>query len=164
MDQKKGLLWIRIIAILAILLSSLLVYEHYKTTPSEFCTFGESFDCDLVNKSAYSTIDGIFYFLSMDLGLHQIPLFYIPIPLSLMGILVFLFVLLSAHSINNKKNLFGIKPKNQIKVLKWLMVLSILLALYLIYIEKFILLMWCIYCLGLDILIVISAILIMRLK
>jgi len=160
MHSKKRHLWIRIIAVLAILISLVLVYEHYKKSPSEFCNIGKSFDCDIVNKSLYSTVDGLFYFLNYDLGLSWVPLLYIPIPVSIIGILTFLIVIGMSYKIENKKSFFNLKQKTQIKVLKWLMVFSIIFALYLVYIEKFVLLFYCIYCLTLDLLIFIEAILI----
>jgi len=159
MDKKKRLLYIRIIAIIAILVSGYLVYEHYRTTPSEFCVIGEGFNCDIVNKSPYAEIGGIFYFLNFDLGLN-VPLPNLPLPISGVSILIFLSFVLMTYTIQKKQKFFNINPKNQIKLLKWLIVLSIVFALYLVYIEAFVLLNWCIYCLTLDVLILAEAILI----
>tara|TARA_Y100000310_G_scaffold28141_1_gene26785 strand:+ start:1471 stop:1989 length:519 start_codon:yes stop_codon:yes gene_type:complete len=163
MKRGKKFKLIKIVSVLAILLSLFLIYEHYDPTPSQFCTFGESFDCNVVNKSPYSNIDGVFYFLGFNLGL-PVPLLNIPIPVAAVSVLVFLYVFLSAGAIEKKKNLVGIKPARQLKILKWLMALSILFALYLFYIEKFILLMYCIFCIALDVLIFINAMLIYGVK
>lgn len=157
-------MWVRIVAIIAILIGSYLVYEHYRSTPSKFCTFGDSFNCDVVNKSPYANLDGVLYFLHMDIGWDWVPLWTFELPAAIMGIATFLWIILSSFKIQQKKPLLGIPPKKQITVLKWLMVISIIFALYLVYIEKYVLLMWCIYCLSLDLVIVIEAILIKGLK
>lgn len=148
--MNKRLLWIRIIAILAIIISGLLVNAHYKEESSEFCIFGDNFDCDIVNKSPYSKVDGIFHFINTDLGI-PFPDLYIPIPVSIISILVF-------------STIFALSFKPKPKILKTLMILSILFATYLIYIEAFILLTYCIYCIILDILIIAETILIWRIK
>lgn len=148
--MNKRLLWIRIIAVLAIIVSGILVNAHYKVEPSKLCVIGENFDCDIVNKSPYSKVDGIFHFINSDLEI-PFPELYIPIPVSVLSILVFGAVIF-----------LTIKPK--VKTLKILMVLSILFSLYLIYIEAFILLAYCIYCIVLDILIILETILIWGIK
>ena len=148
--MNKRLLWIRIIAILVMIISGLLVNAHYKEESSEFCIFGDNFDCDIVNKSPYSKVDGIFHFINTDLGI-PFPDLYIPIPVSIISILVF-------------STIFALSFKPKPKILKTLMILSILYATYLIYIEAFILLTYCIYCIILDILIIAETILIWRIK
>jgi uncharacterized membrane protein len=148
--MNKRLIWIRIIAVLAIIVSGVLVNAHYKVEPSKLCVIGDNFDCDIVNKSPYANIDGIFYFINSDLGI-PFPELYFPLPVSVISLLVFGAVIL-----------LTIKPK--IKVLKTIMVLSILFSLYLLYIEAFILLAYCIYCIILDILIIIETILIWGIK
>src|ERR1700749_2698331 len=42
------------LAVIGIVLSAVSLYNHYKPTPTEYCDFGETFNCDAVNKSAYS--------------------------------------------------------------------------------------------------------------
>ncbi len=163
MGQQKRLLWIRVIAVLALIFSSLLIYEHFKTAPSEFCNIGNKLDCGVVNKSPYSNIDGIFYFLNIDLG-FSVPLIDFPLPVSVLGFLTFLFILISSYKLNSKKKFLKLNKSQLIKTLKILMILSIIFSLYLLYIEKFILLMYCIYCIILDILILIETILVFKLK
>jgi uncharacterized membrane protein len=163
MKRQKRFLWIKIITLLAIIVSSYLIYEHYRTTPSKFCNFGNKLNCDVVNKSPYSNIDGIFFLLNIDLDL-PIPLIQVPIPLALISFFMFLFILKSISKIQKRKKLFGIKPKSQLKLIKYLMILSIITAVYLIAIEMFILYAYCIFCTVLDILILIDTILIFKLK
>lgn len=148
--MNKRLLWIRIIAILAIFVSLFLTYAHYKEKATDFCVFGDKFDCDIVNKSPYSNLDGITHFLNTDLGI-PFPDLYIPIPVAIISILVFSAV-------------FALSFRPKPRILKTLMILSILFALYLLYVEIFILLAYCMYCIILDILILIETILIWKIK
>jgi len=47
---------ITVLAAVGIMLSAVSVYNHYKPTPTEYCDFGETFNCDVVNKSEYSHV------------------------------------------------------------------------------------------------------------
>src|SRR3989338_684356 len=138
MDKKKGLKIIIACSILAVLVFSYLLYLHYKPTDSKFCNLGEGFNCDIVNKSIYSEIIGI--------------------PVSLLGALTFIGVLiLSSLSLNNFKtkiNSLSVNSELMIKLIFWISAASLLFALYLIYIEAFVLYSFCIFCLMGDILII----------
>ncbi|MBI2106422.1 vitamin K epoxide reductase family protein [Candidatus Woesearchaeota archaeon] len=143
MDKKRGLKIILVCSILAIITFSYLLYIHYKPTESKFCNFGEGFNCDIVNKSIYSEIMGI--------------------PVSLLGALTFIGVLaLSILSLNSYKKKFSyyftIDINSMTKLIFWISVISLLFALYLIYIEAFVLYSFCIFCLIGDILIIITLI------
>jgi len=138
MNKKVGLKIIIACSILAILVFSYLLYLHYEPTESEFCNFGESFNCDIVNKSIYSEIMGI--------------------PISLLGALTFIGVLiLSSLSLNDfKTNVSSLMINSElmIKLIFWISVIGLLFALYLVYIEAFVLYSFCIFCLIGDILII----------
>ena len=41
------------------IVSSVSLYHHYGTSQTTYCDFGESFNCDIVNRSTYSTIFGV---------------------------------------------------------------------------------------------------------
>lgn len=143
MDKKRGLKIILVCSILAIFVFSYLLYIHYKPTESKFCNFGEGFNCDIVNKSIYSEIAGI--------------------PVSLLGALTFLGILiLSILSLNNYNKkvsyYFVLNSELMIKIIFWISVASLLFALYLVYIEAFVLYSFCIFCLIGDILIIITLI------
>ena len=69
MKNKKNNI-LKIFLVIGMLISLFLIYEHFSETASEFCTFGTSFDCGIVNKSPYSTLDGISYLLTIDYGLN----------------------------------------------------------------------------------------------
>ena len=138
MNKKVGLKIIIACSILAILVFSYLLYLHYEPTESEFCNFGESFNCDIVNKSIYSEIMGI--------------------PVSLLGVLTFIGVLifgsLSLNNFKTKINGLSIDSELMIKLIFWISVIGLLFALYLVYIEAFVLYSFCIFCLIGDILII----------
>src|ERR1700730_14979310 len=50
---------IALVAVAGVAVSSVSLYEHFATSKTSFCDFGESFNCDIVNRSAYSTALGV---------------------------------------------------------------------------------------------------------
>ena len=40
------------------IVSSVSLYHHYGTSKTSYCDFGENFNCDIVNRSTYSTVAG----------------------------------------------------------------------------------------------------------
>jgi len=48
-----------ILAVCGIVVSSISLQHHYAKSKTAFCDIGESFNCDLVNRSQYSEIMGI---------------------------------------------------------------------------------------------------------
>ncbi len=151
MDQKKRLLWIRILCILAILIAAYLAREHYAKEPSKFCVFGKSWNCDIVNKSLYSNVDAIFYMLGLNVN--------IPIPNAIVGGLLFVFIFLTTFSIKKNKPLFGIAAQKLIKLDRTLLFFGILYGLFLFYIQAFVLYTYCLFCILLDLVILSSFIL-----
>jgi uncharacterized membrane protein len=110
---------IALVAIAGIAVSSVSLYEHFATSTTSFCNFSDSFNCDLVNRSSYSTVLGV--------------------PVALIGIVGYLLVAILATAYRNLA---------QTPVL--LLIGSIIgfgFALYLAYVEKFVLGVWCILCL-----------------
>ena len=154
MNLKKRLKWIRVLAVLAILVSLYLTFQHFEKGDSNFCVFGASFNCNLVNKSPYATVDGILYFLTYDLELAT-PYVSIPIPNAIISVLVFTFVFLAAGSLSMGKSFLGMERNALITTLKLILYLSLAYAIYLAYIEAFILLNYCIFCIALDVLIIV---------
>ena len=47
------------LAICGIAVSSVSLEHHYATSKTAYCEIGESFNCDIVNRSQYSTLFGI---------------------------------------------------------------------------------------------------------
>jgi len=52
-------LLIAIFAVLGIAVSSVSLDHHFRKSKTSYCDFGQSFNCDLVNRSEYSTLAGI---------------------------------------------------------------------------------------------------------
>jgi uncharacterized membrane protein len=109
--------------------SSVSLYHHYGTSKSSFCDFGNSFNCDMVNRSIYSSVAGI--------------------PVALIGMVGYTVVLLLSTAY---------KGKAETPVLLLLASLAGLgFALYLTYVEAFVLAVWCVLCLGSFALIILIA-------
>jgi vitamin-K-epoxide reductase (warfarin-sensitive) len=85
-----------------------------------YCDFGESLNCDLVNRSTYSTVFGI--------------------PVALIGIMGYVALLALA-------TLYRTKHEAPVMLLI-ASVAGLGLALYLTYVEAFVLAVWCILCLS----------------
>jgi len=111
---------IAILALAGIVVSSVSLHHHYGTSQTSYCDFGTSFNCDIVNRSIYSTVLGV--------------------PDALIGILGYGLLL-------------GLATFYRTKAETPLMLLiastaGLGFALYLTYIEKFVLATWCILCLS----------------
>ena len=109
-----------LISFAGILVSSVSLYHHFGTSKTSFCTFGESFNCDLVNRSRYATVLGV--------------------PVALIGILGYMLILTLATLYREKAETPAM-----------LLIATgggLAFALYLTYIEKFVLQAWCVLCLG----------------
>lgn len=110
---------IALVAVAGVAVSSVSLYEHFATSTTSFCNFSESFNCDLVNRSAYSTVLGV--------------------PVALIGIVGYLLVATLATIYRNQ---------TQTPVLLLVSsVIGLGFAFYLAYVEKFVLGVWCILCL-----------------
>ena len=56
---RRILLLIAVLALAGALVSSVSLYHHYGSSETSYCDFGESFNCDIVNRSIYSVFLGI---------------------------------------------------------------------------------------------------------
>jgi uncharacterized membrane protein len=110
---------IALIAVAGIAVSSVSLYEHFATSQTSFCNFSESFNCDLVNRSAYSTVLGV--------------------PVALIGIVGYLLLAILA-TVYRK---LAVSPL----LLVVASVIGLGFAIHLAYVEKFVLGVWCILCL-----------------
>lgn len=110
---------IALVAVAGIAVSSVSLYEHFATSTTSFCNFSDAFNCDLVNRSAYSTVLGV--------------------PVALIGIVGYMLLAALATVYRNQA---------QTPVLLLLASVGGLgFALYLAYVEKFVLGVWCFLCL-----------------
>ena len=116
---QRLLLIIAIVAALGIVVSSVSLDHHFRKSKTSYCDFGQSFNCDIVNRSEYSSIAGI--------------------PVALIGILGYVALLAFATVYRAKAETPGILLAASVGGLAF--------ALYLTYVEKFILGVWCVLCL-----------------
>lgn len=111
---------ITFIAIVGIVLSAVSVYNHYKPTPTEYCDFGDTFNCDAVNKSAYSHFG--------------------PVPVAGIGVLGYVFLLLLSRVRRDNKLVSYL--------LVFSSLIATAFSAWLTYIEARVLYSYCIICLG----------------
>jgi len=122
MSSRGGrVLWaIALLALAGAAVSSVSLYHHYDSSPSAFCDFGANFNCDMVNRSIYSVVFGI--------------------PVALIGILGYgvLLILSTLY-----------RAKAEVSLMLLIASLAGLgFALYLTFVEAFVLAVWCILCLS----------------
>jgi len=116
---RRLFLVIAIVSCVGIAVSSISLDHHFRKTKTSYCDFGQSFNCDIVNRSEYSTVAGV--------------------PVALIGILGYIALLAFATFYRQKAETPGILLAGSLGGLAF--------ALYLTYVEKFILGAWCILCL-----------------
>ncbi len=100
------------------ILSAISLHNHYSTSPTEYCDLSATFNCDLVNRSTYAILYGV--------------------PVALVGLLGYLF--LFALSFGTSRLLASIRFVASL--------IGLAFALYLAYVEAYIIAMWCLLCIG----------------
>jgi uncharacterized membrane protein len=118
--SRRLSLAIAVLSVVGILVSSVSLDHHFRKSKTSYCDFGQSFNCDIVNRSEYSTIAGV--------------------PVALIGILGYAALLAFATFYREKAETPAILVLGSVGGLGF--------ALYLTYVEKFILYTWCILCLS----------------
>jgi len=136
--SRRILTLISLLAIAGAVVSSLSLYHHYGTSKSAYCDFGASFNCDIVNRSIYSVVLGV--------------------PVALIGILGYAAILMLSTLYRSRTMTPAMLLLGSAAGLGF--------ALYLTYVEKFVLAVWCILCLSslsaIFLITVLAAILIVR--
>ena len=117
---RRVFLVIAILAVAGMAVSSVSLYHHYGSSKTSYCDFSESFNCDIVNRSTYSTVLGV--------------------PDALIGMLGYATLLVFATMYRTRAETPAILLIGSTAGLGF--------ALYLTYIEKFVLATWCILCLS----------------
>ena len=117
---SRVLLVIAVLASAGTLVSSVSLYHHYGTSATSYCDIGENFNCDIVNRRTYSTVAGI--------------------PVALIGVAGYLTVLALATLFRDRHDTPAMLAMGSLAGLGF--------ALYLTYIEGFVLAAWCILCLS----------------
>ena len=121
-NRTAGILYtlIATLALAGIVVSTVTLQRHYAKSASAFCDFGERFNCDIVNRSEYSTVMGI--------------------PVAAIGVagygVLFALAIFSRARIQTPIRLLGLS------------LMGLLFALYLTYVEGHVLETWCILCLS----------------
>lgn len=121
-SRKIGrlMLTVALLAVFGVAVSSISLYHHFGTSKTSFCDLGQSFNCDVVNRSSYSTVAGL--------------------PVAVIGIVGYLLVLMLA-------TLYRQKAETPVMLLIASLA-GLSFALYLTYVEARILFAWCILCLS----------------
>jgi len=119
-NPRRMLLTIVVLAVAGTIVSSISLYEHYSTDKASFCDFGQGFNCDLVNRSIYSEVLGV--------------------PVAFIGIVGYVILLALA-------TLRRSRPETPL-ILLIASLAGLGFALYLTYVERFILTVWCALCLS----------------
>ena len=118
--SHRFFLAIALLSILGIAVSGVSLDHHFRKTKTSYCDFGQSFNCDIVNRSEYSTVAGV--------------------PVALIGVLGYATLLLFATLYRSKAETPAILAIGSFAGMGF--------ALYLTYIEKYVLFAWCILCLS----------------
>jgi uncharacterized membrane protein len=118
--RRRLMFAVALVALAGVAVSSVSLYHHFSKSKTSFCDIGQTFNCDLVNRSSYSTVLGV--------------------PVALIGILGYLFVLALATIYREKAE----TPA----MLLIVSVAGLGFALRLTYIEGHVLGVWCMLCLS----------------
>ncbi len=123
--------WVLVLlAIVGIVSSALALREHYRTDTSP-CSINERWDCGIVNHSPYALIGGAIGSLFSDPTLH--PTLIGSIPVAAIGIVGYLLVGVLAF-------------RKSYRLMLVCALAGLGFSLYLSWIEKSVLGVWCIYC------------------
>lgn len=120
--QEKRILFVAVavLSLAGIVDSAVALQRHYAKSATAYCDFGQKFSCDIVNRSEYSTVLGI--------------------PVAGIGIAGYgaLFML---------STFWRSRPETPNRLLG-AAIIGLAFALYLTYIEAYVLTAWCILCLS----------------
>lgn len=139
MSRRSALTAIIVLSILGLAVSSVSLVNHYGTSKSSYCSFGDNFNCDIVNRSIYSQVSGI--------------------PVALIGLIGYAVLAGLAWLTRRGSDQRGFLVAGAFVGLGF--------SLYLTYIEKYVLATWCILCLSsfaIIVLITILSLLAMRMS
>jgi len=111
---------IAVLSIAGVIVSAVSLQRHYARSATGYCEFGEKFNCDLVNRSAYSTLEGI--------------------PVAAIGVAGYAALFVLASFLKSRQETPNRLLGSAIAGLGF--------ALYLTYVEAYVLSTWCILCLS----------------
>jgi vitamin-K-epoxide reductase (warfarin-sensitive) len=118
--RRKSILYtiIAVLAFAGIVDSSIALQRHYAKSATEFCDFNQKFSCDIVNRSEYSSVAGI--------------------PVAAIGILGYAALFVLSTFLRGRAE----TPNRLLGAA----IAGLAFALYLTYVEAYILTAWCILC------------------
>jgi uncharacterized membrane protein len=119
-NNRPLFLAISVLALAGVVVSAVSLQRHYAKSTTAFCDVGEKFNCDIVNRSEYSSIMGI--------------------PVAGIGVAGYLVLLALA-------TVYRSRAETPVRLLA-AAVTGLGFAVYLTYVEGFVLDTWCILCLG----------------
>jgi vitamin-K-epoxide reductase (warfarin-sensitive) len=111
---------IALLSLVGMIVSGISLQRHYAKSATQFCEIGEKFNCDIVNRSEYSTIAGI--------------------PVAGIGVAGYAVLLVLATLYRGR-----VETPTRLLVAA---IGGLAFALYLTYIEAYVLTTWCILCLA----------------
>jgi vitamin-K-epoxide reductase (warfarin-sensitive) len=118
--SSRIFLAVAVLAVAGMIVSSVSLYHHYGKSKTSYCDFSETVNCDIVNRSEYSVVMGL--------------------PVAGIGVLGYLALLALA-------TVYRTKAETPF-MLFFAAIGGLGFALYLTYIEGFVLQAWCILCLS----------------
>lgn len=127
-----------VLSLVGVIVSSYLLYAHFKPDDSTICNIGDYLNCDVINKSIYSDILGI--------------------PVALIGAIGYLLLFLIAYGMllgfYFRKIHKSLRPKIVLQILTTMVIFAVAFSIWLTYIEFFVLFAACIFCLTQQLIII----------
>jgi len=118
---SRSLFWaIAVLSVVGIIVSAISLERHYAKSTTSFCEFGQEFNCDIVNRSEYSSIMGI--------------------PVAGIGMLGYGLLLALSTAYRQRAD----TPTRLVLAAA----VGLAFAIYLTYVEAYVLETWCILCLS----------------
>ena len=118
---SRSLFWaIAVLSVVGIIVSAISLERHYAKSTTSFCEFGQKFNCDIVNRSEYSSIMGI--------------------PVAGIGMLGYGLLLALSTGYRQRAD----TPTRLVLAAA----VGLAFAIYLTYVEAYVLETWCILCLS----------------
>lgn len=134
-NKIHGLLkWVAGLSVIGMADAAYLTYLHFEPDASDFCNFSEKWNCDIVNKSIYSTLN---------IG-------PVEIPVAILGFCAFLLIGVVSLGVVKKFRFQKIQKSLRdgvvLKLLRYFSIIAFLFSLYLTYVEAFKLMTFCLFC------------------
>ena len=122
---------IAVLSLAGAIVSAIALQRHYAKSETDFCQFGQKFNCDIVNRSEYSSVEGI--------------------PVAAIGVAGYAALFL----LSTFWRLRADTPNRLLAA----SIAGLAFALYLTYIEAYVLTTWCILCVSSQLLILLISLL-----